>query len=265
VPDPADTATRERARTAFGSDPAVYEAGRPDYPDEVYRILVDRCGLRPGISILESGPGTGQVTRHLVDAGAHVTAAEPDPALCEFLRGAFPSKQVEVIESTFEDATFDADSFDLVAAATSFHWVDQSVGLPKIGHIARPGGWVALWWTSFGDPDRADPFHDATRDLLGGMERPPGSTPEFHLLREDREADLRQHAQLVDVRSELIPWTTRMNPRQVRSLYASLFNIIQRPVDERMRLLDTLEAIASNDFGAVVERPFVTVLYTGRR
>jgi len=56
-----------------------------------------------------------------------------------------------------------------------------------------------------------------------------------------------------------------MNPTQVRSLYASFFNIIQRPDDERMRLLDTLEAIASDDFGAIVERPFVTILYTGRR
>lgn len=56
-----------------------------------------------------------------------------------------------------------------------------------------------------------------------------------------------------------------MAPTQVRSLYASFFNVIQRPAEERMPLLDSIQAIATNEFGSVVERPFVTVLYTGRR
>jgi len=45
----------------------------------------------------------------------------------------------------------------------------------------------------------------------------------------------------------------------------SFFNVIQRPADERAQLLDSIEMIATSDFGGVVERPFVTVLYTGQR
>lgn len=183
----------------------------------------------------------------------------------EFLRTSLPQGAIDVVESTFEDAPLGDESFDLAVAATSFHWVDPSVGLPKIGRVVRSGGWVALWWTSFGDPDRADPFHEATKLLLGGEPRPLGSASEFQLDRPAREAELVRHARLVEVSSELIPWTARLGSVQVRALYGSFFNVIQRPADERAQLLDSIEMIASSDFGGVVERPFVTVLYTGRR
>jgi len=89
----------------------------------------------------------------------------------EFLRKSLPQEAIDVVESTFEDAPLGDESFDLVVAATSFHWVDPSLGLPKVvrvGRVVRSEGWVALWWTSFGDPDRADPFHEATKALPGG-------------------------------------------------------------------------------------------------
>lgn len=263
--DPGHVERRTEARRAYGLDPATYNAGRPDYPHQVYRVLEERCGLRPGIAVLESGPGSGQVTRHLVDAGAHVTAVEPDPAMGEFLRKSLPQGTIDVVESTFEDAPLGDESFDLVVAATSFHWADPSVGLPKIGRVVRSEGWVALWWTSFGDPDRADPFHEATKAFLGDEARPIGSASEFQLDRPAREAELVRHARLVEVSSEVIPWTARLGSVQVRSLYGSFFNVIQRPADERAQLLDSIEMIATSDFGGVIERPFVTVLYTGRR
>ena len=43
-----DILTREEGRHLFGLDPAVYEAGRPQYPEAVYRALEERCGLAPG-------------------------------------------------------------------------------------------------------------------------------------------------------------------------------------------------------------------------
>jgi SAM-dependent methyltransferase len=172
--DPGHVEHRTEARRAYGLDPATYNAGRPDYPDQVYCVLEERCGLRPGIAVLESGPGSGQVTRHLVDAGAHVTAVEPDPAMGEFLRKSLPQGAIEVIESTFEDAPLGDESFDLVVAATSFHWVDPSMGLPKIGRVVRSEGWVALWWTHFEhDVDSMEDdvtVEGACSELQGGFE-----------------------------------------------------------------------------------------------
>ena len=39
---------RGLGRSVFGGDPAAYDAIRPDYPEAVYAILRERCGLGPG-------------------------------------------------------------------------------------------------------------------------------------------------------------------------------------------------------------------------
>ena len=57
---------RIEGRRLFGLDPAGYRAGRPDYPGAIYETLVQRCGLGPTARVLEIGPGTGLVTRHLL-------------------------------------------------------------------------------------------------------------------------------------------------------------------------------------------------------
>lgn len=149
---------RRKARVAYGDDPASYDVGRPEYPARVYELLGTRCGVGPGTKALEIGPGTGRVTRRLFRLGAIVTAVEPDPRLAENLATVMAGRWVNVVASSFEDAPLADNGFDAAVAAMSFHWVDQDVGLAKLGRVLRPKGWVALWWTVFGDPDRPDPF-----------------------------------------------------------------------------------------------------------
>src|ERR1039458_7195276 len=97
-PEPTHESLRAEARSVYGLDVAGYDAGRPEYPQRVYEVLETRCGLRAGSVVLECGPGTGQVTRRLVEAGARVVAIEPDPAMAAYLRQALQGKEVEVIE-----------------------------------------------------------------------------------------------------------------------------------------------------------------------
>ena len=72
-------------RGSFDEDPDNYQAARPGYPRRVYEVLAD-YGLRPGARVLEIGPGTGQVTRPLVAAGASVLAVELGGRLAARLR-----------------------------------------------------------------------------------------------------------------------------------------------------------------------------------
>jgi len=57
-------------RQAFGADPARYHVARPAYPDWVFEILRDRCGLKHDTATFEIGPGTGTATRRLLDFAA---------------------------------------------------------------------------------------------------------------------------------------------------------------------------------------------------
>src|SRR5436309_5658315 len=113
-PPPFVRSLRTAAREVYGHDPAGYDAGRPEYPDQVYAALTGRCGLGPGARVLEIGPGTGQVTRRLVALGADVTAVEPDPAMADYL---VSTVAADVVRSTFEDAALPESRFDLAVAA----------------------------------------------------------------------------------------------------------------------------------------------------
>jgi SAM-dependent methyltransferase len=258
---------REEGRRLFGLDPAGYRAGRPDYPEAVYETLVGRCGLGPTTRALEIGPGTGLVTRHLLAVGAHVTAVEPDSSMATFLKKSESSSSLEVVISSFEEAEIDLDGFDLAVAATSFHWVDQEVGLAKLGRALKPGGWAAVWWTLFRDPDQPDAFSQAVERILGPATRgafdEPGRPP-FQLDQAHRRRDMTRWAGLGDVTSQLISWTCALTPAQARALYASMATVIRRPPEEQRSILDGVERLAADISGGTVTRRFVTALYTGR-
>lgn len=165
---------------------------------------------------------------------------------------------VEVIVDTFEQASLPRGRFDLVAAATSFHWVDQAVGIPKVARCLKTGGWVALWWTIFDDPERPDPFRDELETRL--QEEDPGGQRRigFPLDTAAREEDLVRLGGFENVTSEVHRWTAELDRDRLRSLYASLINVARRPEEERRRLLGLVEAVADG-IGPVVKRPFVTV------
>src|SRR6185437_15257048 len=151
---------RHFGRTAFGGDAARYDAIRPAYPDWVYRVLCERCGLATGTATLEIGPGTGTATRRLLELGANpLTAVEPDARLAEYLRKGYPSPALRVLVDSFEIAALDDGTFDLGVSATSFHWLDEYTALIKVARVLRRGGWWTMVWNVFGDDSRPDPFH----------------------------------------------------------------------------------------------------------
>lgn len=57
--------------------------------DVILADIVAASGVRSGDLVIEVGPGTGNLTRHLVAAGAQVTAVEKDDTLVERLREEF--------------------------------------------------------------------------------------------------------------------------------------------------------------------------------
>lgn len=261
-----DAEARETARHIYGADPAGYDRGRPDYPEQVFDLLRTRCGLRRGAEVLEIGPGTGRVTARLATHGAQVTAVEPDPASAAHLGQALGSTSVSMITGTFESADLPEPGFDLVVAAMAWHWVDQSVGLPKLARVLRPGGWAALWWTMFADPTRPDPFRDKAAHLVPRPpSRPDDDRPPFELDADGWRIALVEHAGLTDFRAERVAWSARLDAAGIRALYASTIAIRRLPAPERDRVLSELERIARDDIGGTVERPMVTGFYAARR
>lgn len=237
---------------------------RPGHAERVYEILRARCGLRAGMHVVEVGPGTGQVTRRLLELGAEVVAVEPDPLLAEFLRERL-GDQVELVTDTLEEAELDASAFDLAVAASSFHWVDEAAGLATLRGALRPGGWIAIWWTSFGDETRADPFMDAVHPLFDDVPHSPSAglegRPSFGRDAERRLGALAAAGFGRPAHDEF-RWSHTWDGTGIRDLYSTFSPVIALDPDGRTELLDAVQRIAREDFGNRVERPLVTSLYT---
>jgi len=132
-------------RETFEQVPELYDRMRPGYPGELFDDLAALTGAEAGSRVLELGCGTGQATVPLARSGYQVVAVEPGAGLADLARrrlAAFPS--VDVVTSSFEAWPLPAQAFDLVLAATSFHWIAPEVRVAKSAQALRPGGALAV-------------------------------------------------------------------------------------------------------------------------
>ncbi len=127
----------------FDEVPELYDSVRPGYPDELFADLVAITGMGRGSPVLEVGCGTGQATRPLAALGFSVTAIEPGAGMAALARQrltAFGS--VEVESSTFEEWDDGGRRFDVLVAASAWHWVNPSIGWRRAHDLLHPGdGW----------------------------------------------------------------------------------------------------------------------------
>ena len=262
-------------RGLFTTDVTSYDEGRPGYPDRVYEVLAERCRLGPGTDVVEIGAGTGQATARLLELGASVTVVELGAEFAAFLASKFEGRPLRVLHGAFEEVEVERESFDIVAAATSFHWVPVSVGLQRAADILRPGGSLALWWNVFGDVSRPDPFHGALVTVLERhapelIDAPSAANPGTgaHLYAIDAEARIAEidaSQRFGSVHHELVSWTGRHTPEEARALFASFSPWLALPPGQRTEVLDALEALARDEFNGVVERPYLTSIYVAPR
>lgn len=132
-------------KTTFDAVAELYDRGRPTYPPEIFDELVALSGTPGGGRVIEIGCGTGQATVAMAKRGYRITAVELGPNLASIAaRNLAPYPNVDVQVAAFEDWPLPPEPFDLVMAATSFHWLDADLSVPKIAAALRPGGAVAI-------------------------------------------------------------------------------------------------------------------------
>jgi SAM-dependent methyltransferase len=259
-------------RALFGNDPHNYNEIRPAYPRQLYEFLQTTGALRANAATLEIGAGNGLATRRLLELGANpLTIIEPDPRfapLLDSIARAHSGAEIRIIQTAFEDAELPRDHYDLVAAATSFHWIQPAVGLTKVAAVLKPGGYAALWWHVFGDDERADPFHEATRTILAPLAISPSGKPgdvPFALDIPARLRDFANTAQFETPRHTAFRWTLTLNTQQVGALYGTFSHINRLPEARRTAVLHQLMEVAEKHFAGTVQRNMITTAYVSRR
>ena len=129
----------------FNDVPELYERVRPGYPGELFADLVTITRLGERSSVLEVGCGTGQATRSLAALAGSVTAVEPGPEMAARARHQLAAlRNVTVETSAFEDWDDRGRRFDVLVAASAWHWVDPAIGWRRAHDVLNPRGWMAL-------------------------------------------------------------------------------------------------------------------------
>ena len=132
-------------RTHFDEIVLNYDKIRPEYPCKLFAYVIDFAGSGKK-KALEIGAGTGKATAHFLEAGYDVTAVEIGANMAEFLKGRFGKcDKFKVINNSFENAPLNEDSYDLIYAASAFHWVDAVIGVPKAWQLLKNSGTFALF------------------------------------------------------------------------------------------------------------------------
>lgn len=163
---------RTELRQTFDSAADRYHRARPRYPSELFALLAADAGIGETSDLLEIGPATGIATEPLAELGHRITAIELGPDLADAARANLAgSPSVNVITGSFD--TWEPErwgAFDLVFAATAWHWLDPSTRYERAHRHLRPGGHLAVWSANHVVPDGGDPIFaelQPTYDELG--------------------------------------------------------------------------------------------------
>jgi SAM-dependent methyltransferase len=143
-PAPVAASIHPLAARGFAAGPDAYDRGRPSYPRDALQALCSGTGIGSGTDVVELGPGTGKLTRLLVEAGARVVGVEPVGEMRARLATALP--HVHVVDGAAEASTLPTASADAVVAAQAFHWFRGEEALVEIHRLLRPGGGLGLIW-----------------------------------------------------------------------------------------------------------------------
>jgi SAM-dependent methyltransferase len=132
-------------KTTFNEDAELYHRARPRYPDRVFDDLLEMANLQPDASLLEVGCGTGRFTLGLAQRGFQITCVELGENLAAVARrNLAPFPDVKIVVAPFEEWDAEGETFDLVYAATAWHWIDPEVKYRKAADSLKRRGALAI-------------------------------------------------------------------------------------------------------------------------
>ncbi|MGW5640022.1 class I SAM-dependent methyltransferase [Streptomyces sp. NPDC003832] len=267
--DQPEESRRARLSRTFDEDAELYDRTRPGYPSQLYDDLAELAGACPGSRVLEIGCGTGQATMPLAERGCRITAVEAGRNMAAVARRNLSGAAgVEVVTAEFESWPLPEDAFDVVLAATAFHWIDPAVRTAKAAEALRPGGALAVVRTQHVRGGTEEFFVEAQHCYERfDPHAPPGSRPP-----ESADIDGSDHVREVMRSGAFGPTAFRRYERDLTYTTSEYLRLLQTysghralAADARNGLLDCIATLVDGRYGGRVTKRYLIELAVSRR
>ena len=228
----------------YDSVGSAYDRTRPRYPAQIWARMQETANLQ-GKSVLEIGAGVGIATVELAQLGAKIVCLEPSKSACAITRDKCAAYgNVEVINTTFEEWELGKQKFDVVVAATSFHWVTPAVRYAKTAAALTDNGLLILLWNTPPQPSYAPELskyesHQDYQHNIGKIAQEAIASGYFQ--------DLMTHQEIISVTytvddyltllSTLSPYI-RLASEQRNALFAELKTELKRSLNKQNQQLE---------------------------
>jgi SAM-dependent methyltransferase len=238
--------TVERFARSFGRVASLYDAARPDYPQEAIDRALEALELTPEADVVDLAAGTGKLTRRLLER-ANVVAVEPD----ERMRGLLERTTPEIVarDGTAERTSLPDASADAVFVADAFHWFAGAAALREIARVLRPRGALVLLWNEWWKLE--PPLPDAVREAFEDVWARTGRAAAQGELDDWRKAF--EGSPFGEAAEERLRWELELPAVQVVSLYLTPSGMASLPDEERDELRRILERLLSGTYRIPIE------------
>lgn len=154
-----------------------YDRSRPTYCREIYEDILRYEPLHSDSKVLEIGLGTGKASQPILDTQCQLIGIEPGERLADLARSRYQAyKNFSLWNQTLQDFDCADHTFDLIYAATAFHWIPEDYGYNRVFRLLKPGGAFARFAYHAG-PDQgrealADEIQELYRQYMRSESRP---------------------------------------------------------------------------------------------
>lgn len=145
-------------RKVFDTIPDKFDKWRPRYSQELFDEVISQCTIDSNSNCLEIGPGTGQATDFMLNAGCRYMAIELGENLTHFMINKYKSySNFHIINADFEKYNFEKETYDVVYSAAAIQWIQETVAYQKCYELLKKGRYLVMFFmkSEYGsnDPD----------------------------------------------------------------------------------------------------------------
>lgn len=234
----------------FDSAALDYDKSRPTYVKEIYEDILRYKPLNPDCHVLEIGLGTGKASKPVLDTQCRLIGIEPGENLTDLARERFKAyDNFSLLNQTFQDFVSPDQTFDLIYAATAFHWIPEDYGYSRVFNLLKPGGAFARFAYHAGPDQGRRALTDEIQILYQKYMHTEGKYVEFSVENAREIAQKALAYGFADVKYSMYHTTKNFTADEYMALLRTYPDHMKLKESDRKNLFDGIHSAINNHGG----------------